>query len=118
MCSHGYVRKSSPWEEAIRIPCIFVPAGSERVAVESDAPFNHVDFAPTTLALCGIAPPEWMQGTDFSHDIVPGRPAPDEEPDSVGGSWFLSFTDGGAWAGNRLAGEGKGAATVLTWHAT
>jgi arylsulfatase A-like enzyme len=81
--SHGYVRKSSPWEEAIRIPCIFWPAGGEPVAPESDAPFNHVDFAPTTLGLCGIEPPGWMQGTDYSHYIVPGRTLPDDEPDSA-----------------------------------
>jgi arylsulfatase A-like enzyme len=81
--SHGYVRKSSPWEEAIRIPCIFRPAGGGRAAAESDAPFNHVDFAPTTLGLCGITPPEWMQGTDLSSHIVPGRPPPEREPDSA-----------------------------------
>jgi arylsulfatase A-like enzyme len=67
--SHGYVRKSSPWEEAIRIPCIFRPAGGERISPESDAPFNHVDFAPTTLG--------------FSHHILPGRPIPEHEPDSA-----------------------------------
>ncbi|MBN1643011.1 MAG: sulfatase [Anaerolineae bacterium] len=81
--SHGYVRKSSPWEEAVRIPCIFRPAGGRRVAPESDAPFNHVDFAPTTLTLCGIAPPDWMQGTSYAHHILPGLPAPDGEPASA-----------------------------------
>jgi arylsulfatase A-like enzyme len=81
--SHGYVRKSSPWEEAIRIPCLFRPAGGLEAAAESEAPFNHVDFAPTSLGLCGIAPPEWMQGTDYSCHVVPGRPAPETEPDSA-----------------------------------
>jgi hypothetical protein len=27
---------------------------------------NHVDIAPTTLGLCRIDAPEWMQGTDYS----------------------------------------------------
>jgi arylsulfatase A-like enzyme len=81
--SHGYVRKSSPWEEAVRIPCIFRPANGERVAPESDAPFNHVDFAPTSLGLCGISPPEWMGGTDYAHRILPGRAAPASEPHSA-----------------------------------
>jgi arylsulfatase A-like enzyme len=81
--SHGYVRKSSPWEEAIRIPCIFRPAGGCRAAPESDVPFNHVDFAPTTLGLCGITPPDWMQGSDLSHHILPGRPSPAQEPESA-----------------------------------
>jgi arylsulfatase A-like enzyme len=87
--SHGYWRKSSPWEEAIRIPCIFRPAGGARhdasnaALNRSDAPFNHVDFAPTTLALCDIATPDWMQGTDLSHHILPDRPAPASEPQSA-----------------------------------
>ena len=28
--------------------------------------FNHVDFAPTTLGLCGIEKPDWVEGKDFS----------------------------------------------------
>ena len=28
---------------------------------------NHVDIAPTTLGLCGIATPDWMEGFDYSH---------------------------------------------------
>ena len=81
--SHGYVRKSSPWEEAVRIPCIFRPAGEAAKQRFSDAAFNHVDFAPTSLGLCGIDVPEWMDGTDFSHHIVSSRQAPDNEPDSA-----------------------------------
>lgn len=81
--SHGFVRKSSPWEEAIRIPCLFRPAGNNSRQRFSDVPFNHVDFAPTSLGLCGIDKPEWMSGTDLSSYIIEGRPAPEKEPDSV-----------------------------------
>jgi arylsulfatase A-like enzyme len=83
--SHGYFRKSSPWEEAVRIPCIFRPAGGRggQMSAVSDAPFNHVDYAPTSLSLCGIEPPKWMAGTDFSHHLVPGREAPGWEPRSA-----------------------------------
>lgn len=81
--SHGYTKKSSPWEESLRIPCMVLPAGGRRVGAESDAPFNHVDFAPTSLGLCGIEAPDWMLGTDFSHDVIPGRPAPVDEPNSA-----------------------------------
>ena len=45
-------------------------------------PINHVDVAPTTLGLCGIAPPPWMAGTDYSGYRIPGRPVVDE-PDSA-----------------------------------
>ncbi len=81
--SHGYVRKSSPWEEAVRIPFVVQPAGANRVAPVTDAPLNHVDIAPTTLGLCDIDVPDWMAGTDFSHYVVPGRPKPASEPDSA-----------------------------------
>jgi len=81
--SHGYVRKSSPWEEAIRIPFIVQPAGGARVTAETDVPLNHVDIAPTTLGLCGIEVPAWMQGTDYAHCILPGRLQPAETPDSA-----------------------------------
>jgi arylsulfatase A-like enzyme len=81
--SHGYVRKSSPWEEAIRIPFIVQPAGGARVAAETDVPLNHVDIAPTTLGLCGIEVPAWMQGTDYAHCITPGCAQPVETPDSA-----------------------------------
>jgi arylsulfatase A-like enzyme len=81
--SHGYVRKSSPWEEAIRIPFIVQPAGGVRARAETDVPLNHVDIAPTTLGLCGIAPPAWMVGTDLSYDVMPGRSKPAVQPESA-----------------------------------
>ena len=47
-----------------------------------DLPVNHVDIAPTTLGLCGIAVPEWMQGTDYSARRLRGK-QPANEPDSA-----------------------------------
>lgn len=80
--SHGFFRKSNPYEEALRIPCIwFLPGGKTG---ESDAPLNHVDYAPTTLGLCGIDVPDWMAGTDFSsHILAEGKPDPAQEPRSA-----------------------------------
>ena len=45
-----------------------------------------MDIAPTTLGLCGIAKPDWMEGTDFPPPHPPrgGRAA---EPDSA----YLQF---------------------------
>jgi len=68
--SHGFNGKVVPYEESIRIPFViggemqrFFGRRSGRVA----APVNHVDIAPTTLGLCGIAAPDWMEGYDYSH---------------------------------------------------
>lgn len=82
--SHGQFLKTSPWEEAIRVPCILgggIPYYAQKRG-ESDAPFNHVDFAPTTLGLCGITPPATMRGCDYSSRFLHGRAGP-SEPDSA-----------------------------------
>ncbi|MGG3280244.1 sulfatase family protein [Paenibacillus solani] len=81
--SHGQFRKMSPWEESIRVPMII--SGEKpfygRQTGEWNVPFNHVDVAPTTLGLCGITKPDWMQGSDLSA-LRLGGPQP-ELPDSA-----------------------------------
>jgi len=84
--SHGQFRKTNPLEESIRIPFIIGGVrpdayGSCRRGI-SPAPVNHVDIAPTTLGLCGLQVPEWMEGTDYSRNRVATRPEV-EEPDSA-----------------------------------
>ncbi len=67
--SHGQFRKSAPWEEAIRVPFIVGGPTQEHQWYEkarADSVLNHVDVAPTTLGLCGVAVPEWMRGYDYS----------------------------------------------------
>ncbi|MDE0608993.1 MAG: sulfatase [Anaerolineaceae bacterium] len=66
--SHGQFRKTSPWEESLRIPFI-IGGGPHRYHHDSgfhEEPINHVDIAPTSLGLCGLEAPAWMQGTDYS----------------------------------------------------
>ena len=81
--SHGYIRKSSPWQESIRIPCIFRPAGVDVKNHISQAMFNHVDISATTLGLCGIKVPLWMYGTDYSNHVLGKKCNEKEEPDAV-----------------------------------
>lgn len=85
--SHGHFRKTSPHEESIRIP--FIIAGEHPMYYDRrgcgrvpDVLVSHVDIAPTTLGLCGIEPPEWMEGTDYSRYRLRDNPVRDE-PDSV-----------------------------------
>jgi hypothetical protein len=40
-------------------------------------------MAPTTLGLCGIEKPEWMEGTDYSHYRLGGPGNAAKEPDSA-----------------------------------
>lgn len=112
--SHGQFRKTTPYQEATHIP--FLISGEKRgghvvnrkAGNVSRVPINHVDVAPTTLGLCGIPAPEWMEGTDYSAlrllDKAPGDyPAsaylqsviPTCHPDSVNKPWRgIVTTDG------------------------
>lgn len=83
--SHGQSKKTTPFQEAINIPFIIggeIPCYNGRLNGKCDVPLNHIDIAPTTLGLCGIKVPEWMEGTDYSHYRLRGRVAM-EEPDSA-----------------------------------
>jgi arylsulfatase A-like enzyme len=82
--AHGQFRKTSPWEESIRIPFIVGGLQPRYGGRGGRLPFpvNHVDIAPTTLGLCGIDPPDWMCGHDYSGQRLPGRPQL-EAPDSA-----------------------------------
>lgn len=85
--SHGYIYKTRPYQESIGIPMII---GAEQHKFNGrrwgriHAPLNHVDIAPTTLGLCSIDKPQWMEGTDYSHYRISSRaPDPDGEPNSA-----------------------------------
>jgi arylsulfatase A-like enzyme len=82
--SHGQFLKTSPWEEAVRVP--FIVGGGRRYEMKagtrSDAPLNHVDVGPTSLGLCDIEVPDWMPGTDYSHHRLRKMPT-GSEPDSA-----------------------------------
>jgi arylsulfatase A-like enzyme len=87
--SHGMLRKICPFDESIRTPFIisggvphYSPWKNGRLPVLS----NHVDIAPTTLGLCGIRKPEWMEGADLSYHRM-GQPPANADPDSA----FLQY---------------------------
>jgi len=90
--SHGQYNKRLPYEESVRIP--FIIGGERPMSYDGrrvgriPVPLNHVDIAPTTLGLCGIRPPSWMEGYDYSHYRV-RKTAPAKEPDSA----FLQVVD-------------------------
>jgi arylsulfatase A-like enzyme len=68
MGSHGYINKSSPWEESIRIPFVIgggMPHRGFGSGVKNEQ-ISAVDIAPTTLGLAGVEVPEIMQGYDYS----------------------------------------------------
>lgn len=83
--SHGQFLKTNPYEESVRTPMII--SGSEsfydgHLTGRPDTLTCEVDIAPTTLGLCGLAAPEWMEGHDYSGHRLASRPKP-VEPDSM-----------------------------------
>ncbi len=78
--SHGQFLKTAPWEEAVRVPLIVGGAAPRYVHRfgRVTAPVNQVDLGPTSLGLCGIPVPSWMDGTDYSslRLIDPAETAP------------------------------------------
>jgi arylsulfatase A-like enzyme len=84
--SHGQFKKVTPHEEAIRIPFVIsgeMPHYQGRRNGRWPVPFNSVDIAPTTLGLCGIERPKWMEGTDWSHYRMQRPGDTHSEPDSA-----------------------------------
>jgi arylsulfatase A-like enzyme len=88
--SHGQFHKTNPLEESVGVPMIFgggLDVQGMPINKAPDNPIGLVDLAPTTLGFCGIDPPEWMEGYDYSYlktkrwgDPVP---TPEEEPDAA-----------------------------------
>ncbi|MCM3658177.1 sulfatase [Agromyces mediolanus] len=104
--SHGQFRKTSPWEESIRIPLLIGgPSRSTRRGVETLV--THTDIAPTTLGLAGIEPPEPMDGLDLSalvtgwssdppvRDVLVEIPVPTSDHASVDRPWRALLTHEG-----------------------
>ncbi len=82
--SHGQFHKTSPWEESVRVPFIINGMESLYSHQTGNVPLliNHVDIAPTSLGLCSIPVPEWMQGFDYSGYRLRGKVV-SGEPDSA-----------------------------------
>jgi len=107
--SRGLFRKTNPYSESVDVPCLLAGGletqGHVRKKV-SQAPIGLVDLAPTTLGLCGIDVPDWMEGTDFSWEKTGAAP-PSELPresviclpiptghgDSIDKAWYGIVTE-------------------------
>ncbi|WP_269542003.1 sulfatase family protein [Cerasicoccus fimbriatus] len=88
MGSQGAFGKCVPYEESARVPFLIgggQPMNYYGLAGKKDCLINHVDIAPTTLGICGIETPDWMEGFDYSHRRT-GKEHADrvhKEPDSA-----------------------------------
>ena len=62
---HGLFEKSVPYEEATRIPLIVRLPGHHE-GWRTDALFSSVDFLPTLLGLCDLAPADSAEGVNYA----------------------------------------------------
>lgn len=76
---HDYIDKRWMYEESQRMPFIVRYPKWIRAGTTCDAIINNVDFAPTLLAMAGIATPKFMQGRSFL-PILRGQPTPPDWP--------------------------------------
>ena len=77
--SHGQFLKTNPYEESVRIPMIVSGETSfydRHLTGRPSTLFSEVDIAPTTLGLCGLPAPAWMEGHDYSGHRLGYRPPP------------------------------------------
>jgi len=63
---HGY--GSGPLEPAVRVPLMVRLPGSLVPGRRTGVLASTVDVAPTLLGLCGVSPPESMQGRDLTRE--------------------------------------------------
>lgn len=77
--SHGQFGKNAPWEESIRVPLIIGggPPFYHYKNGQNDYPINIADITATTLGLCDVPVPDWMQGKDFSGIRLKDKPLPE-----------------------------------------
>lgn len=94
---HGLWQKMSLFEESARVPLLIVAPNNGTPGSVADAPVSHVDLFPTLAQLCGVTPPDNLQG----QSLVPML----RDPKHVGRGWAISqVARGGAQNQKRYFG--------------
>lgn len=79
---HGLWQKMSLFEESARVPLLIVAPGVAQAGGVSGAPVSLVDLFPTLAELCGVKPPENLQG----QSLVPML----KDPSVMGRGWAIT----------------------------
>lgn len=83
---HDLMDKRWMYEEAFRMPFIVHYPKMVKAGSTNDWLINNTDFAPTILALAGVATPKYMQGHSFLNAL-----AGDEKPDDWRTSLYYRY---------------------------
>ncbi len=62
MGEHGLWQKQSLFEESARVPLLIVAPGVTEAGSVAKTPVSQVDLFPTLAELCGVVPPDNLQG--------------------------------------------------------
>lgn len=90
---HGLWQKMSLFEESARVPLIIAAPGVAKAGGVSKSPVGLIDLYPTLTELCGVRPPQGLQG----QSLVPML----KDPAWLGRGWALTqVTRGGAGVTN------------------
>jgi iduronate 2-sulfatase len=84
---HGLWQKFNLFEESCRVPLIIVAPGVSRKGAVVKTPVQMIDFFPTLAELCGVTPPQNLQG----QSLVPML----KDPSVAGRGWALSMVPRG-----------------------
>ena len=82
MGEHGLWQKMSLFEESSRVPLLIVDPRMPNQGSQVLTPVSHVDLFPTLASLCGVKPPDNLQGQDLSPML--------KDPEAVGRGWAIT----------------------------
>ena len=82
MGEHGLWQKQSLFEESARVPMLIVAPGVTKPGSVAPTPVSQVDLFPTLAELCGVTPPDNLQG----QSLVPVL----ADPAEAGRGWAIT----------------------------
>jgi arylsulfatase A-like enzyme len=99
--SRAKTLKQKPWEESIRVPGILRFPKDLHARQVNDSIFSHADVAPTLLAMCGVPPPNGMQGENLSSELLGRKRQPSSAAALLQIFGPAGNEEGGGWRGLR-----------------